>query len=432
MRHIPFLPAFFLAAMIGSPFLAQAQTYFFIDQITVAPPAPTDQDEVYVHVSGNLSSSGSFVASATASVTGSVITLTIIAQSTGGLAVLVPHTEAIDLGQLSAGSYTLTVAGAAVDDAAPAGEHSFTVTGGSATVCDSLDILNIGWSPFSDTALVIHVFNPTTTLFDYPSFVLLDANGDTLAEEQVTFFGIGQESWHTLTLFPGAVIPSGPFTGTLELWTLFGQQLACSWNMDFNLCPPEPCAPLNVYLQNMGGALTLGSFHYTVRHLGDLVASGIFNLSAEEQYDSDSLCLPPGNYLMEVVPDQGPTGGQPYFGVNMGFDVQGPSAPLIFTTMSAVAFNFYGECAEGTQGIAVAPAAGLLLGRGNGTLSIARTDGAPVGELRVLDAQGRLIAHVAESSGRHVFATSGWTPGFYLVQTMGKDSRMLTARTIVQ
>ncbi len=431
MRLDHLLPT--VAFVLILPFAGKGQTYFFIDQITVEPAAPTVLDPVHLSLSGNLSSSDAYVASAFASVTGSGIQVEVHAGSLGtGLPVLVPHTEIINLGQLAAGTYTITVVGSAVDDSAPAAQHSFTVAGGTATACDSLVLAGVSWAPFSDTALMVHVFNPTSQLFDYPGFVLLDANGDTLAKETVNFFGIGSESWHTLSMQPGAVVPDAPFTGTLELWTLFGQHLACSWTMTFNLCPPAPCAPLTAMIQNTGGALALGSFHYTIRHLGDLVATGTFELTDAAQYDSDSLCLPPGNYLMEVVPDQGPTGGQLQFGVGLGDAVQGPTAPLVFTTLSAVAFNFYVDCADGTQHVAEHHAGQLRVACGNGTASVERTDGKPLGYLQVVDAHGRLVARMEEQTGRHLFETSSWSRGLYVLQSIGMDHRALTARWVVE
>jgi hypothetical protein len=434
MRLFHSLPIILTGSMFGLSGNGQAQTYFYIDQITVVPASPSDQDNVQLELSGNLSSSDSFVDTAFATVNGFAVTLMVNANTSGGIGipVLVPHTETLHIGQLTAGTYSISVAGSGVDDSAPSAQHSFTVTGGTSTVCDSLILASVSWAPFSDTALLVHAFNPTSELFDYPSFILLDANGDTLAKETVFYFGIGAESWHTLSLQPGAVIPDGPFTGTLELWTLFGQQLACSWSRSFDLCPQTPCAPLTASIQNNGGALAIGTFQYTIRHLGDLVANGTFELTADAQYDSDSLCLPPGNYLMEVVADQAPSGGQPFFGVSLGNGVQGPSAPVIVTTLSAVAFNFYEACAEGTQGIVERPADELTIAYGKGMVSVERTDGKPLGQLSVYDAHGRLLARLDERTGRHQFATSSWASGLYVLQSLGGNQRPLTARWVVE
>lgn len=429
-RHC--LSALVAVILLAIPRMGHAQTYFHVDQIAVDPSSPTDQDNVQLQVSGNLSSTESYVDTAFASASGFGIHLTIDAASTGGtgIPVLVPHTETITLGQLAAGTYTVTITGIAVDDSAPAAQHSFTVAGGTATACDSLIITSVSWAPFSDTALLVHVFNPTSELFDYPGFILLDANGDTLAKETVNFFGIGAESWHLLTVQPGAVIPEGPFNGTLELWELFYGTFACSWNLPFDLCPPMPCAPLTAYIANNGGALAIGTFQYTIRHSGDLVANGTFEMTDNAQYDSDPLCLPPGNYLMEVVADQAPSGGQPYFGVSLGNGIQGPTAPVIVTTLSAVAFNFYQPCADAAQQVAEVPAARLVFLRNGSGISISRTDGHALGRVEIYDAQGRLAARTNETSGSFTFHAAGWAPGLYVLRATSTGRQILTARWV--
>ncbi len=83
------------------------------------------------------------------------------------------------------------------------------------TACDSLIIDHVQWSAFSDTAVQVHVFNNSTTLFDYPGFVLLQGT-DSLARETVNYFGIAGESYHTLALVDGATVPTSPFQGQLH------------------------------------------------------------------------------------------------------------------------------------------------------------------------------------------------------------------------
>jgi hypothetical protein len=180
----------------------QAQTYFYVDDISVYPGTPTDQQVVEVQLSGNLSNTGSYVTSVTADVTGFDVSITVEAGSNGGLAVLVPHLESVFTGPLPAGTYTITIGGTGVLDSAPGSQHAFTVTGSAATACDSLILASVQGSPFSDSLLTVHVFNSTSTLFDYPGFILLDGDGDTLAQEVVNYFGIGQETWHSLAVSP--------------------------------------------------------------------------------------------------------------------------------------------------------------------------------------------------------------------------------------
>ncbi|MBK9758733.1 MAG: hypothetical protein IPO90_01870 [Flavobacteriales bacterium] len=118
-----------------------------------------------------------------------------------------------------------------VGDFAPQPQHQFVVSDFGAA-CDSLALVSIQWHAFSENEIVVHVQNNNfNQLFDYPNFILFDANNDTLAVETVNFFGIAGDSWHMLQVNEGAIIPDGQFTGMLELWTLGTTVLACEWTL---------------------------------------------------------------------------------------------------------------------------------------------------------------------------------------------------------
>jgi hypothetical protein len=344
---------------------------------------------------------------------------------------LVPHTEDIDLGILPAGTYTVTTGGSGIDDLSPVDEHTFTVTGDAAP-CDSLVIADVTWSPFIDTALVVHVFNPTTELFDYPGFLLLADNGDTLAQETVNFFGIPMENWHILSVRPGAEIPDGPFSGTLELWTGFFAEFACSWQMDFDLCPPDPCSTLITTIQNSGSGLASGSFTWILSNATAQVAAGVLTLTDQTQIDSDTLCVPPGNYSLELDPQQPPNNGQLSFGVSTGlWLLPGPSAPVAWSMPVPLSFAFHAPCIDPFQGVAEHAQGALALVRtGDGAL-LTRTDGNVLGKIQVYDAQGRSILSAEERTGQHRFSTAVWSPGLYVIRALGTDRQALTARWVV-
>lgn len=365
--------------LAGVSYQASAQTYFYLDQILVDPPAPTDQDDVQLDLAGNLSSTTSYIQNASATVNGFNVQVVINAANTGGIGIpmMVPHTETVDLGQLPVGTYTITVGGTATNDGATPGEHVFTVTGGTPSPCDSLIINSVTWGPFSDSTLVVHVNNNSSSLFDYPGFVLLNDQGQTLGQETVDFFGIPAENWHILAVPDDADMPEGTFDATLQLWVNFYGQQACTFNMDLSLCPPEACSPLYPSVMNLGSGIATGSFSYEILEDDVAVASGALSLSAEQGTDSDTLCLPPGEYTMTLTADQPPTGGQPYFGVTAPGYAQGPLEPVDFVTGgSEVDFDFYEPCMDITTAVeAVAPGAGLQLITGPGLVQVGRNDG---------------------------------------------------------
>lgn len=418
------------ACVLTAPAL-HAQTDFHLEAIAVDPASPTEQDAVALHLIGNLSSTGASITSASATVNGFAIEVVLTTQSTSGLSVLVPHTEIIALGLLPAGTYAINIAGAGVHDMASPGDHQFTVSGGD-NACDSVTIANVQWAPFTDTALVVQVHNASSTLFGYPGFLLLDDNGDTLAQETVDLFGIAGASTHTLRIPVGTDMPASPFDGTLQLWTGFFSELACSWPLELDLCPPDSCSPLLVQLANFGGANTEGTFTYSVLSDGTPVASGSFTLTPGQQADQDTVCLPPGDHVLRLTPPQGPVAGQPYFGVaGMQGAINGPAQAVSGPGQQELAFTFLGPCADGAQAVQALDQAGLVLSTGAGQATLVRSDGKPLGLLRVFDPQGRVVRMVHEPQGLHRFRTEGWAAGAYILHVTAPDGPPQVLRVVI-
>lgn len=391
---------------ILAPFLfvcawAQAQTYFYIDQVVVDPQPATTQDVVSIDLIGNLSSSGSYIVSATADVTGSTVSITVVAGSTGGLTVLVPHTETIVLGQLPPGVYTVAYSLGSQSVLFPPDPVSFVVEGGGSP-CDSLEIASIRYHAFTDTAIVLHVFNNSSQLFDYPNFVLFDESGDTLAVETVNFFGIASESWHILDIHQDATLPNAPFYGALHLWSDFTTVLECEWMPFIDLCPPAPCSEMFVMVQNTGGALAIGTYSWTLYDDAFLVvATGQMEMTGNVQYDSDTLCLPAGDYSLALSPDLPPTGGQPMFGVGAAGWISGPTQPVVWSLPTQMPFSYYEACIDGSNAIDGPSTADDLEVRptGNGVL-VHRNNGQPLGRVTLHDATGRVLydrVHASDS-----------------------------------
>lgn len=389
-----------------------AQTHFYIDQIAVDPSNPTTADNVSIALIGNLSDGGAYVQTAVADVGGGTVNITLVALSNGGITVLVPHTETIVLGQLPAGTYTIdfTDASTGILDGAPPAQHTFTVSG-SEFPCAELTV-DVQWAFFSDTAVVVHVQNPTVELFDHPNFILFDAQGDTLAKETVTYFGIAQDSWHTLRLMDGVEAPVGAFDGRLELWTGFTSVLACVWEQIFDLCPPSSCTTVHPTLANFGGAQATGTFLYNIWNDQGLIAEGQFVLTNELQTDSDTLCLPPGNYVMDVSPPTPPAGAPVYFIAG-----QGPNSteawPVVWSLPVGLNFMLLPHCVGTPQSIGDGPTPGLRITTVPGGLWVRRADGRPLGALRLMDTQGRLVLTTNGLQDHQYMSVSG--PGIYIL-----------------
>jgi hypothetical protein len=91
--------------------------------------------------------------------------------------------------------------------------------------CDSLTIDCCYFNLNGNGSLTINVSNPSSVLFDYPSFHLVDMNGDTVATETVNYFGISTGPQpHLLVITSSFTLP---FSGNLVLNTGFNSSTAC-------------------------------------------------------------------------------------------------------------------------------------------------------------------------------------------------------------
>lgn len=409
---------------------AFAQTYYYIDNIVVSPPAPTTTDPITITVIGNLSSSNSFIVSASHSVVGTQVNIDIVASASGvGLPVQVPHNESFAIGTLPAGNYTIVIAGTGVLDGAPTPEHLFTVTGAGGSACDSVSIESVQWAPYSDTALIVHVFNNSTDIFDYPGFVLLDGVGDTLAVETVNFFGIASESWHVLSLHPGAVMPVGSFTGTLHLWSSFYTEFECAFPWTGDLCPPGPCSDVHPQVMTITPGLT-ATIDWTISTSSFVVvATGTFELAPFVTMDPDTVCLPPGAYILDVTSATAPDGS---FQFNMGHASWSASTPGVTYTDDIFpdqqAFTLHGPCIDSTNSIGEMPSPGTLeVATLGDALMVSRTDAAPLGDVSLLGGDGRMIHRAAHSRSQALIATGELAPGVYLLRAGDEVRRVFLA-----
>ena len=118
--------------------------------------------------------------------------------------------------------------------------------------CDSLEITCCQYNVFGPNTITITVTNNSSVLFDYPNFILFDSNMDTLAIETVTYFGIGSNPQpHTMNM----VAPLNlPLTGYLNLYSLFGDTLTCS----FQITIPDTVSNVTA-LENAGDDMVIYS-----------------------------------------------------------------------------------------------------------------------------------------------------------------------------
>jgi hypothetical protein len=419
-----------LLLLLTCTLTVRAQTYYYINNIEVIPASPTTNDDITITVQGDLASTNAFISEASFTVNGNTVSISLIAGAQGiGLPVLTPHDESFSIGMLPVGEYVIAISGVSINDGAPAPEHEFVVSQFVPTACDSLIIDHVQWPAFSDTAIEVHVFNNSTTLFDYPGFVLLQGT-DSIARETVNYFGIAGESFHTLALVDGATVPTGTFEAQLHLWTNFYQQQACTYDLTVNLCPPAPCAPMVVYLNNMGNGLINDTLDWLLIDGNNaVVGSGTFALGNAEQSDYDTLCVAPGDYTLSVTNDTF-TGGQPFFGISVpGQYFAGNEQPYTFDNLPDVtSVVFFGPCIDPDNAVIETPIAQELKAWPVGDLLMVNAgNNALLGAFSLLDAMGREMRNGRITGNTGSVSLSGLAPGAYFLRTSVGTARFVFA-----
>lgn len=421
LHHLRHLLILFIGAFAGLG--AKGQTYYYVDQIVVAPASPTTADAIGITLNGSLSNTASFIMNTGFTIVGSTVQLNVNAAVDGiGLDVLVPHSETFNLGMLAAGTYTIVISGTATLDMAAGPEHQFTVSGGGPTDCDSLAFLGARWGIFSDTSIVLTVANASSDLFDYPGFVLLDAEGDTIASETVSYFGIGTNPQdHVLRVRPGTLPEGSTVSGELHLWSLFYTEQECAWPVSWDLCPAQECVDVAPYLWNVGDGIVSATVPYTLEDTDGLVlSSGTYVLTPNNQgVNGQEICLPPGNYALHLE-QVGIVGGQLVYGLvtpPMNAELTG-STYQQGTAENTAHIAILERCSDLAnalpEGAVTHPT--LLVSISGDGLVVMGTDDRPLGRLDLLDATGRLVGTAFAQRARYDWSLTGLPSGVYLVR----------------
>ena len=101
--------------------------------------------------------------------------------------------------------------------------------------CDSMIIDSIQFQAGSNNTISLQATNLSFSfdLVSYPGFILYNSNGDTIAKENVNYFGIGSSpQTHLLQIINNPV--SLPMNGSLELYSGFYDSLRCTFQITLN------------------------------------------------------------------------------------------------------------------------------------------------------------------------------------------------------
>lgn len=181
--------------------------------------------------------------------------------------------------------------------------NGFAQNAGNPAECDSVDIVSVQFNPFDMNQLLVYVENNNQLeLFSYPGFKLTNTQGDTVAEETVNLFGIGQESLHQLNTSLTGYLPGDVFDGQLYLYTGFYDSLRCVFPVSDVLVPDGGCSEFYISTTDWSENISQSLYWSITDEQGTVVESGEHDHTSTEYTLYDTVCLPNNNcYTLNIT-----------------------------------------------------------------------------------------------------------------------------------
>lgn len=300
--------------------------------------------------------------------------------------------------------------------------------------CSQLTVEQLQYDAFNPSAIELVVNNQSNDIFSYPSFLLVDNQGDTLAREQVSFFGIGTgPQAHYMVADPGVTLPTGYFDATLLLFGGFGDTLYCTWDLtNISLCPPDSCIQAEVYLTNTGNLVDFFvAYWLTDTESGAQVATGYMQMDTLSATQFDTVCLPPGNYVLEFSPFS-PIDTNYVVGITTSymFSIGTNTAQQQDPTPLDLAFNWYEDCVDISNGLTEQESEDLMMLIDHDHLRITDPEGKALGDITLWSSDGRLLAARSTNANTAELPVHDLAPGILLVRVVGPNGKLFTQRII--
>jgi hypothetical protein len=303
---------------------------------------------------------------------------------------------------------------------APAAFLFLTAAACAQSPCALVSIEQIRYAATDAGMVEVLVNNQSGEFFSYPSFLLIGTSGDTLAQEQVNFFGLGQGiQAHYLEIRNGVDL-SLPFPATLVLSGNFGDVVHCSWDFtDVELCPADECVNAEIYIMDMG---TLEAFDvpWWIVHTGTgaMVATGTISMDGVQSMHFGSTCLPPGQYVIGLSPFT-PITTQHVVGItsNSMHSIGTNTLEQQDPTPLDLAFGWYSICAAITNSVTTATTTGqVIVALDHGMLVVRAQGHERLGRVELWSTEGRLLARQDVPGTDILFPVHDLATGMVLVR----------------
>ena len=298
--------------------------------------------------------------------------------------------------------------------------------------CADLNILSLTYAAFNDSTIEVVASTAPGTFFSYPAFSLVNEQGDTITREYLNFFGVGQNAQtHTSPLVEGQSMPSSPFNGSLVFtYASMADRDTCVYPINASLCPPAPCAPLEVFVHN-NGPVTDASFSWTVTDSdGNIMESGALDMNASEtQIAFGDLCLPPGEYTLSIDRTSGPATTYPFGVTRDFFNASGPTSVYVPGGANELHFLFFQLCSENTNSVEEVRDGVPVVSIVDDVVTVTRRNGTALGVVEVFDVSGRTIHRVSTRETRTTVDLRTRAEGAYLLRVAGTSQHGPTSFT---
>jgi len=215
------------------------------------------------------------------------------------------------------------------------------------------------------------------------------------------------------------------------LYTGLGDSLMCTWQRSVDLCPTDSCIEAEIYLVNLD-TLEAGTVYWSLYDtLGIISMSGSITMDLIDHTHFDTVCLPPGNYELYLSPfsdiwidDSYVLGIASNYSQSIGTNTAQQNDP----TPESLIFNWYEACIDGTNAIEELNEVAFTVVQENGRILISSANNKALGELQLVDLQGRILKETVTNNNLISIDISGISSGIYILRNRSAQLEISTKK----